>query len=214
MTKIKISGISKLSDVESLKDFGVTLFSFDTRPLSLNFTQAEVIDSIMQQSSADFGFIVGGDSLFAKNYFLDQISAKSSKSNVFIEVDDNDQKVISHHLIDRVFLNWSKQRYNPNLHDNKKFIISLDHQDFIKNDPDYLIGTLRNLQVEFQIYRNFLGFEFKLNWGSILPANITDFFPIYCVTYQINSEVESSFKNLDLTIVESFLKLLSSKYSE
>jgi hypothetical protein len=214
MTLIKISGISKLSDIESLNKFGVKLFCFDTRPLSFNFTQAQVIESILRESSADYGFVMGTDSLFAKNYFLDQIAAKSTKSNFFIEIDDNDQKVISHHLIDRVFINWSKQRYNPNLHANKNFIISFDYQDFINNDPDYLIGTLRNIQVEFQSYSNFLGFEFKLNWGSILPANLTDFFPIYCVSYQISPDVESSFKNLDLTMVESFLKLLSSKYSE
>jgi hypothetical protein len=87
MTQIKISGISKLSDIESLKSYGVQLFCFDTRPLSLNFTQAHVIESILHDCSADFGFVMGGDSSFAKNYFLDQIGVKSTQTNFFVSAE-------------------------------------------------------------------------------------------------------------------------------
>jgi hypothetical protein len=214
MTQIKIAGISKISDAKALNEFGVQLFAFDTRPHSLNFTQAQVIHSILHECTGQFGFLFDGDSSIAKQYFLDQLKKLPNVGKYFLQVDDSDQQVTQDPLIDCIYLDWNKQRYHPQLHANKKFVISFNYQDFSRSDQNYLINTLRPLQVEFTGFSNFLGFEFVMEWGAILPTTISDFFPIHSVCYHISSQVESSFKNLDINTVEDFIKLLSHKYSE
>ena len=205
---LKINGVYDLNTIRHLKILNVNDFVFDFRPRSLNFIQIQKVYEILNQLSP-------------------------INTNIFFRFEDEKNYVVEHTL--NVLNEHLKSSWNYSLcfsglaifesyesHSTPYYWAYTELVELPKEPLKYLKGivfdyTFLEQQMQFgnlfdlikKIKSSFgetIQLEFISNWNQPIMETITDFIDFKFNNFEINSDVELSFRNIDLNSLNKYIE--------
>ena len=205
---IRIGGVYNCDIIQSLKKLNLNHFKFDLRPRSFNFTQISKIEEIFKNN------ILSSDHVTVCFEDDDELTIKESLKRIMGDLSFKDIYLEFYNpLKSSEFYDSFNRAYY--LHINSNFDLkSLSEYKFLKcvvlhsKDIEQLIN--------FNHIHNFLKtleanlnegqcVEFQMSWDDEVNSSLLNFYNIQSVSFDIDSKIESSYRNIDKDLMCSII---------
>ncbi len=205
---IGIKGLTKLDTLPALLESGLTSFSFDLRPRSLNFTQSQNIIEILSHLVAETietNLIFENEKDFVVNNVLDSIGRASgvipglefTGSSALSELDKLEKAFKWHYTEDEKL---------SSIESCKNLETIVFSQSLLSTYAER--GELHGF---FQLFADLdkdMKYELLLSWDGEIIESVFDFIDVSGVSVEIQPMVELSYQNVDLQKVTSYINYL------
>ena len=208
--RFKVRGIYDIEFFLYLKRIGVKNFAFDLRPTSFNFTPMYKIIEMLKATNGDndtYSFIFDGE----KDFVIEQLISSAKKEgllnsgNCFLEL--GELKELSNcskfglPIIWRFneTMDYRKIPNEPNLHG-----VSFTYKYFEKLQESNQLYTF--LKEILDLKRDDQFIDLRLDWSDHLSESVLDFLPANTYGFEINQQVEKSYRHIDMNLVSSHLE--------
>lgn len=186
---------------------GIKEISFDLRPMSFNFIQAAMIAQIINENGDEnnYSLIFANDTDKMINGLIEQIENQCEYSDWKIHYKGDE----SFEFIDSIqrpyFWDFARDKnYRPFLKDPKCRRIVFDSElltELMQSNEIYpIMEEFKSLKHDDLII------EICNDWDNSLPISIMEFFEINHVNFNISDKVETSYRQIDLSIIEQHLE--------
>lgn len=204
-----LKGITKLSLIENNKDLDLTIYSFDLRPKSFNFTPMSNIKKILSSTGIDqFTLLFENEKDFVLNELIKEFEL--DENNVHLEFSGSTQI----DELDSLGMPYS-WHYNPEIK-----ISQISKSQFMKrivfghqllehfNENGELFGFLSL----FTDLVDGLEFELLLEWDSPVLESMFEYFNFDYISFEIDSKVEVSYQNVDEVQLNNHIKKIQNLF--
>lgn len=207
--EVRVNGVYSSSIINHLSAIGISHFSFDLRPMSLNFTQSYKIKEILEQTTSSlktFYIHFENEKEFMINELLSSIGESRGQSSMMLEFSGRDE-IEYFESFDTPYL-W---HFNEDV--NLEAIINSKYLKKISFDQIYIERLLQFGKL-YDLFGNILKLignkeielEISANWDSAIMETIIDFYPITSLNFEINNKVEKSYRQIDLQLVAGHIE--------
>lgn len=209
--KLRIDGIYDLRTLEASEENSIDCFSFDFRPLSLNYYQQHRFLDLLKNIHST-----------KHKYFMHF----ANEADFVLEKCIED---ISEYPQDNFILEFSDVR-KLNFYDQFKFPFYLHYSDELEinvfQESKYLNGIIFDFEFFNELYKkdefynfvttffNSIGeshnykFILRVDWGSDIFPSLFEFFNFEYIALPINSKVETCYRNVDIAKLNAELGVL------
>lgn len=207
--QVKMRGVYDLNLFNYLKRVGVKQFGFDLRPASFNFTPMRTIIEMLESSAQaedKYFFMFGNEKDFVIEQLVNHVRKKSNlkEENICLEFTDaTDLSKLSTFGIPflwrfRTDVDFRKMTNSPLLKG-----ISVSHADLISwRDSGELYNYIKELG---DLMRPDQWIDLRLDWGDNISESLLDFLKIETYSYEIDAQVEDSYRKINMGLVSSHL---------
>lgn len=207
--EVRVNGVYHSSIINHLSAIGISHFSFDLRPVSLNFTQSYKIKEMMEQTTSSlktFYLHFENEKDFMINELLKDLNASRGQANIMLEFSGRDELEF-YESFNTPYL-W---HFNEDI--NLETLTKTKNLKKISFDQLYIerllqFGKLYDLfgDIIKLIGDKKIELEISANWDSAILETIIDFYPITSLNFEINNKVERSYRQIDLQLVTGHIE--------
>lgn len=206
---MRLGGVYQSSIIRHLNTCGLNHFTFDLRPRSLNFTQIYKIKEMISENNSSlnhFYIHFENEKDFMINGSLEDIIKAQGQAALNLEFSGTDD--LSFYEQFQTPYVW---HFNENISvdsiTNTKYLrkISFD-QLFVERLLQF--GRLYELFGDLieKIGSKNIDFEISAGWDSAIMETLIDFYPINTLRFEINNQVEKSYRQIDLHLVQGHIE--------
>ena len=207
--EVRVNGVYHSSIINHLSAIGTSHFSFDLRPMSLNFTQSYKIKEMMEHTSSSlkhFYLHFENEKEFMINEILSDISVARGQSSLMLEFSGKDQ------------LDYYESFKTPYIwhYDEDVTLDAIPNTQYLKkiSFDQLFIERLLQFGKLYELFGNIIklignkGVEIEIsaNWDSAMMETIIDFYPVTSLNFEINNKVERSYRQIDLQLVTGHIE--------
>ncbi len=205
-----LKGITKSEVITHVLQHNVEEFSFDLRPKSFNFTQAYNIVSILKDFSTtglNYQLIFENEKDFVVKSVLEQIEKDLGEKRIFHLEFSGETSIAELDSYGNPYsLHFKEGRKIAELTGAKNLKRIIFHQKDLQlyADNNELYGFLQL----FSDLDEIVEFEILMEWDSQAIYSMFDYFPIKCLSFEVNNQVELSYQTVDITKVTNHLDFI------
>ena len=205
--KLRVSGIYNPEIIQYLRQYSISHFTYDFRPLSFNFTQAYRVKEMLETVGSPLDSVslhFADEKDFVISQILKEVK-ESSQGEVLLEFSGRDP------------LNFFEQFETPYIwHFNE--LVNIDNLSELKYLSKISFDHLYlERLMQFGELFNFLGkitailkenqsLEIHLDWDTPVMETLIDFFNFDSLCFEINNKVEASYRNPDFKLVSTHIE--------
>lgn len=206
---MRIGGVYHSSIIRHLSASGVNHFTFDLRPRSLNFTQIYKIKEMIEENNNSlnhFYIHFENEKDFMITGSLEDIENARGQSSIHLEFSGADE-LSFYEQFERPYVWHFNENISLDAISKTKYLkkISFD-QLYIERLLQF--GRLYELfgKIIESIGDKKIDFEINASWDSAVMETLIDFYPITTLCFEINNKVESSYRQIDLHLVQGHIE--------
>lgn len=198
-----LKGISSFEIIDKLPEFDS--YAFDLRPRSFNFTQAYQIKNMIEKVIVDKNIILlfENEKAFVVDELISHIKSSLHTTNELICEFSGQSSLQSLDEYQRPFFwRYHNEEKLINISSSKelKKIIFLHRDLEMLNSSGELFGFL-NLFANMNVH-----FELQIDWDTNLIESMFEYFRFDTISFEINSKVEHSYRQLDFELAKVIIK--------
>jgi hypothetical protein len=207
--ELRVNGVYHSSIINHLSAVGLTHYSFDLRPKSFNFTQAYKIKEILSQTSSSLKYFYlhfeEEKDFIIKEIFAD-INEARGQSSLWLEFSGKDSldyydsfeiPYLWHYHENISLSDIAKSKNLKKISFDQLYIERLLQFGQLYDFFGQLIEIITPMGVQLEI---------TASWDSPLLETILDFYPITSLNYEISSQVEKSYRQIDLQLMTGHIE--------
>lgn len=207
--EVRVNGVYNSSIINHLSAIGISHFSFDLRPMSLNFTQSYKIKEMLEQTSSSlkhFYIHFENEKDFMINEIVADINNSRGQAEINLEFSGHDQleyyesfetPYLWHFNEDVDFSQIAKTKNLKKISFDQLYIEQLLQFGKLYDLFGKVLAFVGNKGIELEI---------SANWDSAMLETIIDFYPITSLNFEINNKVETSYRQIDLQLVTGHIE--------
>ena len=209
MKSLRITGVYDSNIVHQLKKQDVTDIGFDIRPRSFNFIQLAGIEKILKElatSKLNFYLRFDNDKEFVVKEIVDKVSrfGPIPGENLWVEYwGDEDLEYCKRIglpffklLKDRSYTDWLNAELMTGLVLDETYINTLG----VQSDVYVFLSELFNNAGSAK------KIDLSLDWGSEISRSLLEFYPFNNLCFHLNSQVETSYRNVNLQLIKQHIE--------
>ena len=209
--EIKINGVYSKEIVSFLKGLGIRNFGFDLRPTSFNFIQLHVIKDIVKENKdVIFTFLFNNEKDFVVKELVNFACEDDHliKDNLLLEFTDI-QDIDDCEAFEMNYIWHFSDLTNYRKMKNSKYLRVISLSQLLLNDyqeRQELFSFIKELN-ELKPTNNLL--DLRIDWTEAPGESIIDFIKPELLTLEIDTSVETSYRNLNNQLVQTHLNYLN-----
>jgi hypothetical protein len=211
--EIKINGVYSYDVMLLLKSMGVKNFGFDLRPKSFNFIQLHALKDIIEKSDTGketYSFLFSNEKDFVIDQLIKQIESETriSKDRILLEFTDvHDIGDCEKFNLNYVWHFDESSNYRKLASAEYLRVLSISQKklEHYQNQGQVFefIKEINELRGENTLL------DLRLNWDESIIESINDFYLPKIFTLEINQLVESSYRNINQSLLQDHLNLFN-----
>ena len=206
--KFKFDGVYDLRTLKELKNQGIDHFCFEFNPRSFNFIQERVfldlLVNVLNETDKIFLHFTSNKDFMAIKIYQEILLKRGNLINIFYEFDEYFEEIdLPPDLNFYVVYSPSIFLIKSNLSQLIGFIFPYSLLDLVSKESN-LIHFYSNFFMHFKLQ------EFdskilivKLDWNEIPNPKLFDVFDFNIISFPLNSDIESCYRNVDLNKLKS-----------
>ena len=206
---IRLNGVYHTSIIQHLKDFGLSHFSFDLRPKSFNFTQSYKIKEMLQATASPlvhYYLHFADEKDFVIREIYKSLYEERNDSSLMFEFSGTEN--LDYFESFKVPYVWHYRESITLEQIRQTQYLKMISFDSVFIERLFQFGKLYQLFGEFAeiSHEKKMSLEISQDWNTSVLETLIDFYPIKTLNFEINRQVEKSFRQIDLQQVAGHIE--------